>query len=248
MRSLERRIALTVVGCELLFGAAFLWGLVRPRPGTIALAAFVVVACLGMTSSHYVFYRYIVVPLPALAILAGLLVADVLSFRARLRGLPRAALAALFLAVLLLPAAVRDVKLIRLLRREDTRTLARKWIVAHVPRGARIATSDMTPYGKPQLPADYQLIPLAPLPTLRSQGVHWVLSDSSPLRFYSRGPTPAELEELQSGATLAFEVDPVKPGAPEPVFDAADAFYAPLRHIASMTRPGPRIRIWKLRD
>ena len=236
------------LGCELLFGAALLWGVVRPRPGTLALFAFVAVACLGMTSSHYVFYRYIVVPLPALAVLAGLLVADVLAIRTYLTTRRQAAIAALFLAVLLLPAAVRDVKLIRLLRREDTRTLARKWIVEHVPRGARIATTDATPYGKPQLPGDYRLIPFAPLAALRSEGVHWVLSDSSPLRFYSPGPNAKQLAELQAKATLAFDVDPVKPGAPEPIFDAADAFYAPLRHIASMTRPGPRIRIWKLNE
>ena len=32
-----------------------------------------------------------------------------------------------------------------------------------------------------------------------------------------------------------------------PVFDQTDAFYVPYRHISSMRRPGPRIRIWMLK-
>ena len=75
-----------------------------------------------------------------------------------------------------------------------------------------------------------------------------VMSDSlEPLAFYSHGPMPDELAMLNSNATLVFDADPLKPGKPMPVFDAADAFYAPLRHITSMRRPGPRIRIWKLK-
>jgi 4-amino-4-deoxy-L-arabinose transferase-like glycosyltransferase len=232
------------LGCELLFAAGLVWALARRHAGALALAAFLALACLGMTRSHYVFYRYIVIPLPALVVLAGSMVGDLCQGFGR-RG---AVLAIAILAGVLAPAIVRDVKLIRLLRREDTRSLARKWIVEHVPRGARIAASDArTPYGKPQLPLDYQLVPLAPTAELRAQKVNWILADSSPLRFYSPGPSAAELAELDRDATLLFDVDPVKPGAPDPVFDAADAFYAPLRHIASMSRPGPRIRVWRLK-
>ena len=68
------------------------------------------------------------------------------------------------------------------------------------------------------------------------------------LRFYSRGPTPHQLAELDREATLVKEFNPLKPDTPAPVFDEADAFYTPLRHGSSMKRPGPRIRIWQLKE
>ncbi len=45
---------------------------------------------------------------------------------------------------------------------------------------------------------------------------------------------------LKTSATLVFDANPLKPGAPLPVFDAAEAFFAPLRHITSMTPPPAR--------
>src|SRR5208282_4500795 len=65
---------------------------------------------------------------------------------------------------------------------------------------------------------------------LSARGFAKTMSDSlAPLAFYSRGPAPDELALLNSDATLVFDADPLQPGAPAPVFDAADAFYAPLR-------------------
>jgi hypothetical protein len=119
-------------------------------------------------------------------------------------------------------------------------------------QAARFAVTDITtPYGKPQLltvrilPFD---MPFDPPGLLKLEGVEYVMSDSlPPLAFFSRGPLPSEMATLNAHATLVFDVNPVKYGAPTPVFDAADAFYVPIRHINSMTRPGPRIRIWKLK-
>ncbi len=149
---------------------------------------------------------------------------------------------------MLAPCLVRDLQLNHLLRQTDTRTIAREWIEAHIPPGGAIAATDnTTPYGKPQL-YTVRVVPMASPQLLKQQGVEYVMSDSMPpLQYYSRGPTPLEQEWLDSQATLVLDLDPLRPGAPMPVFDAADAFYAPLRNITSMTRPGPRIRIWKLK-
>jgi hypothetical protein len=232
----------------LLLVAGLAWGVLRPRLGTLSLAAFVLVAFAGMAGSRYSFYRYVMVPLPGLVLLAGRLVADAAAGLARrMPERPAHALVAAALALLLVPSAIRDYKLNRILGRRDTRTIAREWIEQNQPGGGAIAASDHgTPYGKPQLPLSYSYVAIDDLQALRARGVRFVVSDSSPLAFYSPGPTAAQLEQLERNAKLVLDLDPIDPDGPPPVFDMADAFYAPLQHASSMSRPGPRIRIWSL--
>ncbi len=237
------------IALEIFLLAAMVWALFRRRPGTLSLLTFLAVALVGMTRSHYVFYRYLMVPFPALALLAGLMVSDLERLAAKVIGNRRATvLAVIGLSALMAPSLVRDLELNRLLSQTDTRTMARQWIEAHIPPGGAIAATDnTTPYGKPQL-YTVRVLPFEPPDELKREGVEYVMSDSiAPLAYYSRGPLPAETALLDAHATLVFDANPLKPGAPTPVFDAADAFYAPIRHITSMTRPGPRIRIWKLK-
>jgi hypothetical protein len=228
--------------------AAMVWAAVRPRPGTLSLLTFVAVAFVGLTRSHYVFYRYLMIPFPAMALLGGLMLFDLAQFAARPKQRRAPAFAAIGLALLLTPCFIRDLQLNRLLGQTDTRTIAREWIEAHIPPGGAIASTDnTTPYGKPQL-YTVRVVPFANPQVLKNEGVEYVMSDSiAPLAFYSHGPMPVEQALLDSQATLVFDLNPLRPGAPTPVFDANDAFYTPLRHITSMTRPGPRIRIWKLK-
>lgn len=232
----------------LLLVAGLAWGALRPIPGTLSIVAYVLVAFAGMAGSRYSFYRYVMVPLPGLVLLAGRLVASVADGLA-LRFPPRAARTAVAaaLALLLVPCAIRDYKLNRLLARRDTRTIAREWIEQNQPGGGLIAASDPgTPYGKPQLPLDYKYVAIEDLETLRARGIRFVLSDSSPLAFYSPGPTAQQLQMLEKNARLVLDLDPMDGDGPAPVFDMADAFYAPLQHASSMKRPGPRIRIWQI--
>ncbi len=229
---------------------SMLWALIRPRPGTLSLLAFIGVAVLGITGSRYVFYRYLVVLLPAMAILGGIVAAQAGStLSARFGEKTATAVFGLGLGLLLLPSLIRDVELNRLLSRPDTRTLARQWIKGHIPPSSVIAVTNRNYlYGKPQLSSAYSLVELDDLAGLRRRNVRWVLSDSfAPISFYSRGPSDAELAALNSQGTLVFDVDSVKRGAPAPIVDPQDAYYAPIGNITSMERPGPRIRIWELK-
>ncbi len=229
--------------------AATLWAaLVRRPPGAFSLLAFLLVAAAGISASHYVFYRYLLVPLPVLAAFTGLGLAAVgARLRARFGNPIGFAITLLLVAALLLPGTIRDYKLIRLFGRRDSRTMAREWIEQNVPPGVPIATTvPDSPYGKPQLEGRNPWILLDSPMSLASRGVHWVLLDESPLRFYSP-PAPADLiESLQNLGQVRLDVNPHKPASPEPVFDQADAFYIPLQHGSSMKRPGPRIRIWEI--
>jgi hypothetical protein len=234
----------------LLIGG-LLWALVRPKRGTLSLLVFLVVAFFAIATVHRTFYRYLLLPLPAMAILSGVLVSDLTLWPPWLFSrTPVGAVAGLILALILMPSLIRDVELDRLLLQTDTRTLARRWIVTHVPSFSAIAvTASLSPYGKPQLLSRYELVPMEDLGlTLRGKQVRWVLSDSlGPLQIFSPGLSPEQERELSTRATLVFEADPMRRGATSlPIFDAGDAFYAPLRNAASMERPGPRIRIWKL--
>ncbi|MFM7735468.1 MAG: glycosyltransferase family 39 protein [Alphaproteobacteria bacterium] len=237
----------------LLSLAAIAWALHRRPPGSLAILAMVAAATSGLLRSETVYYRYALPLLPALAILAGGLVADVggasagtTASRAGSRWRPWLASAAL--AALLVPDLVRSVRSNALLARTDTRTLAREWILEHVPGDAKIAATDMAnPQGKPPLAGRNEMVAFEDVAQARADGVGWVVSDSlPPLAYFSKGPNAAQQMDLDREARLVFDVDPLVPGRPEPVFDRADGFYSPLRRIGAMARPGPRVRIWRI--
>lgn len=233
----------------LLLLVAMAWMAFRRRPGVLSLLVFVLVACTVMTRSRYVFYRYLVVPLPGMIVLAGAFFADLVKLATpRLGALKARALLGWGLALLILPSFIRDIELNRLLLRADSRTVAREWIERNIPIGSEIAATDVGNLcGKPQLSEGYRWVPLASLDSLRGKKVRFVVSDSfPPIEFYSRGPSKQEAEELDSKAKLVLKIDTIEPGKPMPVVDPADAYYAPIANISSMERAGPTIRIWEL--
>lgn len=248
LRAMPDALSWPLVG---LLTLAMLWALWRRQPGGWALLAFIVTAFVGITGSKYVFYRYVMIPLPAMVVLAGMVIEGWFRLAANRWPVRRVAVGFVVgVTAILLPGAIRDQQLNDLLRQTDSRTLAREWVSVHVPaRSAIAATAVSTPYGKPQLNwGMYRLVPLTDLASLRAQHVRWIMSDSfPPLAYFSPGPTPAELAELNTQGILKVDINPLKPGAPTPVFDANDAFYAPLGRITSMNQPGPEIRIWQLK-
>jgi hypothetical protein len=201
-----------------------LWALLFPKPGTTSF--------------------------PAMAILTGVAASDLMHLAASRVGRTRGAAAfALLMVAMLAPSVIRDVQLNRVLAQTDTRILAKRWIVAHVPPGTRLASTSVAMFGSPQLPAGYPIVPVDDFRWLNATGIRFVISDSlAPLAAYSPGASAAELSWLRDNATLVFDANPVAPSATRaPVFDPADAYYAPLNNITSMTRPGPRIRIWEVK-
>jgi hypothetical protein len=238
------------VTLEVALIAGLLWAALRPKPGTTSLVAFLWVAIVTITTGLRAYYRYLVIPFPAMAILAGVAAADLMHLAESKIGRTRAAAGfAMLMVAILAPSVIRDVQLNRLLAQTDTRILARQWIVAHLPPGTKLASTSVAMFGSPQLPASYRIVPVDELRWLKANRIRWVISDSlEPLAAYSPGASAAELSWLRDNATLAFDANPIAPNATRAsAFDSADAFYAPLNNITSMTRPGPRIRIWEVK-
>ena len=232
----------------LVLGVATAWVILRPRLGTYSLLTFLLVAVIGITQSRYSFYRYALVPLPALLIFLGIFLSDLCQFLQKRMGKGSAILmTAIGVVLLLTPCLIRDYKLNRLLYRKDTRTMAREWIEKNLPAGEALAASaPQTAYGKPQLGSRHTYVRLGTPHDLKRLKIRWVLSDSDVLPFYSPGVSPEQEDWLATKALLRFSVDPRKPDTPTPNFDQNDAFYVPLRHASSIKRPGPRIRIWEI--
>ena len=232
-----------------LFIGAASWTVLHRKPGTVALLAFVVACILPLIQSRYLFYRYLVFPLPGFVLLAAALMSDLIeSTQTRLGFIGARAVVFAGIVLLLLPSIHNDLALNRLLLRDDTRTIGRKWIEANIPPGTEIAVSDVANLcGKPQLPQRYRYVALQPLDILKKENIQWVLSDSLPaIVFYSRGVSPEEMGELSSRGTQMLDINPIKPDRPPPKYDPVDAYYAPIANISSAERAGPRIRIWRI--
>lgn len=234
---------------------ALIWAIFHPRVGTLSLLALTAVTFLSMTVGHpALMYRYAINPLLVLALLGGIFAADLIQLAYNRFGNGYGiALAAGSFMLLLAPSVIDDLELNRLLNQSDTRALASRWIQSKIPPLSVIAATDYVPvwnsFGEPPLPPTYRLVPLQNFDSLQANNIHWVFSDSLPgLVRYSPGPTSAEQSSLNSEGTLLLDINPVKEGSPAPVFDPNDAFYVPFQHISSMTQPGPRIRIWKLKS
>jgi hypothetical protein len=237
---------------EIFLLAAMIWTVFRPKPGTFALLSFTVACFLSLVSGRpQLEFRYLVNPLLSMVLLGGAFATDLEGVARQWLGDRIGLLVALAAGVFLItPSFIRDVQLNWLLHRTDTRTVASEWIADHIPPRSTVALIGAHRWGKPKMPDKYLLI------TVRSpRGLQhairiakWVVWDSFPsLALWSPAPTDEELDQMKSRGTLEFDLDPLKAGAETAAFDPNDAFYVPFNHISSMSRPGPRIRIWKIK-
>jgi 4-amino-4-deoxy-L-arabinose transferase-like glycosyltransferase len=112
----------------------------RRRRADVILLAFVAVYFADLLTLRAHFDRYVLPLVPPLGVLAG-----------RLR--PLAPVTLLLLVVPLTWSIKNDITLTR----TDTRVVAARWIVRHVPEDSRVATESSTP----TLPAGYSIVGLA---------------------------------------------------------------------------------------
>jgi len=128
----------------------------------LMLVSFPVVLFVYMSIQTRYFGRWLLMMYPALALLAAIAVVQVGAFVAgRLRGRLEGrrwgwavpgALAAVLTALILIQPVAGDVRTSNVLGREDTRQLARDWLVKHFPQSLRIVI-------EPAVQTDYFLLP-----------------------------------------------------------------------------------------
>jgi hypothetical protein len=225
--------------------AAFTWALVRGGRLERCLALWLLVAAIPLLTAQLVFIRYTVPLVPVMLVLIATTVARVGAQRPRLA----AALAAAALAALG-PSVARAVAVDRLLARTDTRTEARVWMEGHLPPGTLVYSPafgvEVMAFALPE-PSSFRY---APAGTAVQPGAY-VLVAEHPLH-HAHPPTLALATALRRDATLVldvdpFTIDPFKPGAAVvPRYEEADAFFVPLSGFAAVSRPGPRLRLYRM--
>jgi dolichyl-phosphate-mannose--protein O-mannosyl transferase len=256
-----------VLGLTLALAGLFLWiyrlHWKRDQQAAVLLLLFAGYFLL-MASSRRYFMRYAVPMVPFLALAA----ADVINWATERwsasgrRGVVLALTALVMVAALqpFFAAARTNI----LWGREDTRTIAKRWIEQNIPDGAKIA-SDWMVHGVPLATLD------VPSPDSRwayevTEVNGWGLSDY-PVEFYRTEGfnyviTTSYISDLdlvdpqQNGMREAFyrsldtAFDPVKEFRPyagevEPPF-IFDEIYGPVVSLWQRERPGPTIKIYRV--
>lgn len=238
------------VGLEVFLLLAMLWVAIRTRPGTYALLAFVLACLLSLVLGHpWLEFRYLINPLLAMAVIGGIVAADIATLARSWMGPRLGYLSTIPFLLLLAPSVIRDVQLDKLLSRTDTRTIARIWMRSHIPQGAAVIMLGGDGYGKPKIPGWYKVVPTDSIEALQValKTARWVVADTfPPLSQWSPHFSDSEETTLLTNGTQEFDIDPVKPDSEPPKCESNDGFYVPFANITSMDRPGPRIRIWKI--
>jgi hypothetical protein len=234
-------------GCGALFALLVLPALVHAlvRGGDARCIAIAVLGYAATTVlSPMVLARFFLPAVPGLCVLVASFVVDGIR---RLVPSPRTRAIALAVAALAMTAEplVNAARLVDLLGREDTRELAVRWMSAHVPPNARVATC-----GAPTLFTDFGAPPVGERPKVMllprgrwPQGeLDYVIRHEYPLP-YSSAPLPPDHPPLEPVAVF----DPFDGPTNDPVLEPLDAFYLPLAHFDGVARPGPRIEIYAVR-
>ena len=235
-------------GCGLVFALLALPALLFAvfSDATLRLFVLVVVGELAVLAFNpLTLSRNFLPVLPTLAVLVGHLLARVADRLGRYR------LAFLVLAgVALVCGPLRtSVKLVELLRADDTRTLLQRWIAERLPANATFMSGDgkagAPRYGLPGsgiglAQGEHRMVPFD-LDRPRPSPAYLVWYEH-PLPF-SQAPLPPAAAQLE----VAAEFDPFD-GPVDAVFDVYDAFYVPLARAAHVVRPGPHIRVLALPD
>lgn len=128
----------------LTFAAAvgFVLAIWRKQWSVLLVGSFVLVYFANMSTNLVRFERFLVPMIPGLAIGAGYMVAAIVRWRPQ----PRTHfMLFLLLGLLLLEPLLGVIQLNRNLAQTDVRTIARAWIVEHIPPDSRIARESFTP-------------------------------------------------------------------------------------------------------
>ncbi len=224
----------------------------RPRPAAVLLTwPLAYYAVLGPRRT--VFVRYAIPLLPSLCLFAGYAASRWLAW-ARRRGRAARGVAAAALLAIVAPTLTRLVQFDDFISRLDTRDLAAMWLQRHMTEKDRVAWLG-TKYMLAAPPIELQA---------RRRAGNLVFQVTTMKQFDEVKPTfvvtcghrvlscycwfsPQIARRLQAAYELAAEFDPDGAETQRDVYDVQDAFFAPYAGFHASRRPGPKIRIYRLR-
>jgi hypothetical protein len=219
------------------------------------VVAFAALYLLAIGTGGLAFARYVGPVLPALCVLA---VCGVWSVSRKL------AVRWALISVALVWPLVASLEFDALLTREDTRTLAQRWILANVPRGTVVLSSNFFLGGVP-LPTSaavedgYRVfgvfdldrnVPVAEQERRRlgtaPPGAIAVINTHPLVPAYDADP--ALVARLRPHLETLARFTPFGSGSVRARFDLQDAFFVPLGLFWGVSRPGPEIEIAQLTE
>ncbi len=227
--------------------AGIVWALMTKRRQAAMIFAFPLIYYVVAGRGQTVFVRYMVPIVPFICLGAGAVIASAHgAFERRGRRFADA-VAAVFLLLCAAPTALKAVAFDRLLSQTDSRVLAAKWIMNHVPAGATVL---MTGNG-------LELWPVSTRPDYRVWMWHtdgsrltgpeaerpdWIVVEESPLRHYSW--VPGELQPILHDYVFRQAILAAR-HSERHVYDQQDAFYVPFDGFDGVARPGPNLSIYE---
>jgi len=233
-----------------VFALGFAWAIWRRRLPDVMLLGFGVLYYLVAARANVYFARYII----PFSIIASILAARALHelwVRIRFNSFyGRAAVAALLVIQPMISIALYD----QLIGSTDTRTLAKEWIDANIPDGTKLATEFHTPYLEPGKydvtevdvhglwQTDYQIYVDQRFEYLITSGF---IRDARMLSPEEEAAKEAFYAHLDQVAVYVKTFSPYE-GAARPPFHM-DLILGPIAEIDQYLRPGPMIRIYRLR-
>jgi hypothetical protein len=141
-------------GAIVAAGVGAIWEFRRDRTRAVLLALFplILFVYLSLDAERY-FARWLLPAYPVLALFAGVAIAG-LARSITARGAGRAALVALLIAVIMAQPIVANVRTGGVMRKADTRELARNFMLEELPSGTKIVVDNVAirhPYDVPLL-------------------------------------------------------------------------------------------------
>ena len=251
------------------------YGAWRRQPADWILLGFLLPYYLLIGSGGSVFFRYADPMIPPLLLLGGRALADLVCNAGN--PTTRNVVLAGVIVLLLTPPLVHDARFDLLIQKADTRTLAYEWLAQHVRTGAGAAIPYLAgpahdqamveggehSHGAPdpyvasfldgRLETQYPIrelssndFQLTSLDSFRQQDIRYLVVAYERPGTGCRPDSPLERALLAEGPPLA-SFSPTA-GCPASVFDPIDSYYVPLAGYGGWIRPGPHIRIYRLRD
>lgn len=240
---------------------------VKERDTTsLLLIAFPVLYFLFMGATQHYFARYTLPLVPFATVLAADIIAvTVMRWRSGREKLATVLAIAIVVIAMAVPF-VNSLQLDALLVQTDTRTLAKEWIEANIPDGAKLAadwqmhtpplsTPDQPVPGNSERVYDVQYMGGTglfehTLDWYRQQGYDYLITssfiDNIPLVFAQQNAErDAFYASLPQKLTLIKEFSATGDGS-EPPF-VFDEIYGPFISVGQRQRPGPTIKIYQLK-